>query len=343
MGARRTPRIEIDLETLSHNAKCLRNLLTARKIEPMGVVKGVLGHPDVSRVFVEAGISKLGDSRIENLVRLRSLGLPAVLCCLTPPARFELPELVRSVDESYHCEPTTLEEMAKLCSSTQRSHRVVLLVNAGGARDGIGPDEVVSVAKAITRSTWLRLSGIATHFGCPDAKPPTSGQLDEFLKVKLLIELALRRSLPVVSVGGSVSIPGACDRTSSERTITEIRVGEVLFLGTDWPDQLELEYLCKPAIRLFAEIVALPATRQSFSKKVGVLNIGTRDLGERATLNRCQAGLLHGASGDLTLIDFNNPDSTVGEEILIDLSYDGLVNAMLSPYVEKLFVQAPAA
>jgi predicted amino acid racemase len=72
-----TPRIEIDLEKIAHNAKALKNLYGAKGIDVIGVTKVVCGNPYIAKALVNSGISILADSRIENIRRMRNAGVQA--------------------------------------------------------------------------------------------------------------------------------------------------------------------------------------------------------------------------------------------------------------------------
>ena len=71
------PRIEIDLRKIAHNAERLRELNASKGIDIFGVTKVVCGDPAVAAVLVKAGIKRLADSRISNIVRMRKAGIEA--------------------------------------------------------------------------------------------------------------------------------------------------------------------------------------------------------------------------------------------------------------------------
>ena len=66
-----TPRIEIDLAKIEDNARSLVTRLAKRGIRVTGVTKATLGSPDVARAMVRGGVTRLADSRIENLEALQ--------------------------------------------------------------------------------------------------------------------------------------------------------------------------------------------------------------------------------------------------------------------------------
>ena len=62
-----TPRIEIDLGKIAHNAKTLKELYGSKGIDVIGVTKVVCGNPDIANTLVKSGINILADSRIANI------------------------------------------------------------------------------------------------------------------------------------------------------------------------------------------------------------------------------------------------------------------------------------
>jgi predicted amino acid racemase len=72
-----TPRIEINLEKIAHNAKALKDLYGSKGIDVIGVTKVVCGNPYIAKALVKSGIRILADSRIENIRRMLNGGVQA--------------------------------------------------------------------------------------------------------------------------------------------------------------------------------------------------------------------------------------------------------------------------
>ena len=66
-----TPRLEIDLEKISHNTRTLVERLADRDISVTGVTKATLGSVEIAAALLQAGVKTLGDSRIENIEAMR--------------------------------------------------------------------------------------------------------------------------------------------------------------------------------------------------------------------------------------------------------------------------------
>ncbi len=66
------PRLEIRLDRIHHNARTLVRRLGERGVSVTGVTKATLGSPDIARALLRAGVTSIGESRIENIEALRS-------------------------------------------------------------------------------------------------------------------------------------------------------------------------------------------------------------------------------------------------------------------------------
>ena len=84
---RPTPRVEVDLGAVEHNAATLVAALGRRGIGVTGVTKSVLGSPRVAAALLHAGVTGLGDSRIGNIERMRRAGITAPMTLIRSPMR----------------------------------------------------------------------------------------------------------------------------------------------------------------------------------------------------------------------------------------------------------------
>jgi predicted amino acid racemase len=72
-----TPRLEIELDKIGHNARKLTAPYGSKGICITAVTKGICGSSEIASVLLRSGISSLGDSRIANIQRMREAGLNA--------------------------------------------------------------------------------------------------------------------------------------------------------------------------------------------------------------------------------------------------------------------------
>jgi predicted amino acid racemase len=67
-----SPYITIDLGKLEANARAITRLCAENGIAVTGVTKGTCGCPEVGRAMLRGGVVSIGESRIENIDRLRA-------------------------------------------------------------------------------------------------------------------------------------------------------------------------------------------------------------------------------------------------------------------------------
>ena len=98
-----TPRVEIDLMKIKHNAKVLKNLFSKKEIHITGVVKCTAGSLEVARAFIESGITSLADTKLINIEKMKNAGLKANFMLLRTPAMSEIEKVVQFADKGILC------------------------------------------------------------------------------------------------------------------------------------------------------------------------------------------------------------------------------------------------
>ena len=96
------PRLEVRLDRIHDNARTLVELLALRGIAVTGVTKAALGSPEIAREFLSAGVSSIGDSRIENVERMRQLGLSTEFTLIRSPMISQAERVVALADVSHN-------------------------------------------------------------------------------------------------------------------------------------------------------------------------------------------------------------------------------------------------
>ncbi len=107
------PLIKIDRNKLAHNTKAAIALTATRGITPVAVTKLFQGDPEIAKIIVDAGVSILGDSRIQNLKKLKDIKAEKILMRL--PMISEIDELVEYADISLNSEVKTIAAISEYC------------------------------------------------------------------------------------------------------------------------------------------------------------------------------------------------------------------------------------
>ena len=141
------PRLQIDLDKIHHNARTLVEQLAERGISVTGVTKATLGSPEIASVLLRAGVSALGDSRIENIEAMRRADVPASMTLIRSPMLSQADRVATHADASFNTELDAISGLSSAAKRTRRTHRVVLMVELGDLREGIMPGELETTVR----------------------------------------------------------------------------------------------------------------------------------------------------------------------------------------------------
>jgi alanine racemase len=178
----------VDLAAIRHNLRVLGT--AAGRAQVMAVLKAdAYGHGllPVARAALAAGTTWFGVARASDALLLRTELRPAdahVLTWLhTPDAPFAR-LLAAEVDVSVGA-PWALQEVAAAARDTGRVARVHLKVDTGMGRNGVGADQLASLARraaSLAAAGHVEVVGLWTHLACADTPghPATHDQVARF-------------------------------------------------------------------------------------------------------------------------------------------------------------------
>ncbi|MGC5167770.1 alanine/ornithine racemase family PLP-dependent enzyme [Luteimicrobium sp. DT211] len=348
------PRLEVDLLAVTHNTRTLVDRLAPRGIRVTGVTKAALGAPDLAAAMLAGGALGLGDSRVENLARLRAAG-PAVPAdvprtLIRSPMVSQADDAVRVATTSLVTEARTLDALSAAAARQGTRHDVVLMVELGDLREGVPAADLVDLARSVRRHAGLRLAGVGTNLACQSGVVPGPRAMRELSDLAAQVEVACGRRLEVVSGGNSASLAWALG-TDDVGRVDELRLGESLLLGTDPLTRAPIEGLRTDAFTLVAEVIEVqakpaqpwgeigqaaygdaPARRGTGTVRQALVAVGRQDVEPEGLVPPAGVVVL-GASSDHLVLDVGDVPVEVGDELRFGLGYGGLVRAGTSPFV----------
>ncbi|HEY6531653.1 MAG TPA: alanine/ornithine racemase family PLP-dependent enzyme [Acidimicrobiales bacterium] len=349
-----TPRLEVDLEAVRHNARHLVDALAPRGIRVVAVTKAVVAWDRVATALIEAGVAGLGDSRIESLGSLRSTGITTPLTLVRSPMLSQVDAVVRSADVSLNTESVVLEALSAAASRLNQLHSVVVMVELGDLREGVDAVDVVSVARFVRSLPGLSLAGIGTNLACQNGVVPDQAKMDELSGLAEEVEAACGHKLSTVSGGNSASLGWAL-ATDDVGRIDELRLGEAILLGVDPLDRRPIAGLRGDAFRVVAEVIEVatkptrpwgqlaqtafgeprPAHQAAATRRQAILALGRQDV-DPAGLTPPAGMSVLGASSDHLVVDLGDHDLAVGDEVTFAPDYSALLRASTSRFVAKV-------
>lgn len=356
------PVYEISASKIKSNALKIYELCRSNGIEPAGVVKGFSAIPQVAELFVEAGFKTLGDSRMKEIIKLRSDNIKAELMLIRIPMPSEIPELVRYADSSLNSEISTIKLINEEARLQEKTHGIVLMVDLGDLREGFfDSKEVIETAKEVESLDNVKFLGIGTNLGCYGSIKPSEKNLGELCELAGKIEAVIGRRLEIISGGASTSLPLLVEGKMPER-INHLRIGEAIITAKDLPYlwDIEMPGIYRDPMILKAQIVEIkrkpsfpigeifvdafgnrPVYTDRGLRKRALLAVGNKDIGDITKLKPRHEGIeIIGSSSDHLILDIEDyeEDLKVGDILEFDTFYSAMLFLCSSDCVRKVVV-----
>ena len=349
------PHVTIDLDKIEHNARTIVGLCRAHGIEVTGVTKVTCGHPEAVRAMLRGGVSSIGESRLENIRRLRDAGIRAAYMLLRLPPLSEVDEVVAVTDISLNSELPVLAALSQAALRQGRVHEVIPMVDLGDLREGLWPDDLIPFVRETLKLPGIRIGGLGTNLACFGAVIPSEDNMHRLVALAEQVErtfgITLTRISGINSSGLELIASGRMPRR-----VNHARIGEAILLGREtihhrpWPGTFQdafllsaevLELKEKPSVPLGERgedaFGHLPTFENHGEVDRAILNIGREDV-EVEGLTPIDPRLkILGASSDYLVMDVTAAEESVrvGDRIEFALSYGTVLAVMTSQYVEK--------
>ena len=351
------PRLEIDLRKIHHNARTLVERLGKRGISVTGITKATLGSAEIAATLLDAGVKRLGDSRIENIEAMRSALSAAKMTLIRSPMLSQAKRVVMSADVSCNTEIEVIKKLSLEAQKAGRTHGVILMVELGDLREGIMPEDVTDTVRETLSLPNIDFKGIGTNLACRSGVSPDSRNMTMLSELANSIEATLGLSIDIVSGGNSANLGWALSGAEIGR-INDLRLGEAILLGCETLHRQPIDGLHTDAITLCAEVIeakvkpskpsgiiaqtafgeAPPVTDRGLVTQ-SILAVGQQDIDPSGLQAPTGINVL-GASSDHLILESDELKLSVGTEVTFQLNYSALVRAMTSPFIGKVMKPA---
>jgi predicted amino acid racemase len=355
------PRLEIDLDKIYHNAHELVTRLAEYRISVTGITKAALGSVEIANTFLQAGVTGLGDSRIENIKAMRLAGnnvltsdVPMTL--IRSPMLSQVEQVVRFTDRSCNTEIEVIKKLSHEAQKQNRIHEILLMVELGDLREGIMPDDLIDTVREVICLSHVSLKGIGTNLACRCGVSPDAANMAILSELAGRIEEMFNLTLDVVSGGNSANLLWVLNSSNKTGRINNLRLGEAILLGCETLQRQPIAGLYTNAITLVAEVIeskikpsqptgdiALTAFGEAKLAvdrglvRQSILAIGIQDI-DPSGLQALRGIKVLGASSDHLIIESDEKNELfVGEEVSFQPNYGALVRAMTAPFVAKVY------
>ncbi|MFA1822955.1 alanine/ornithine racemase family PLP-dependent enzyme [Virgibacillus oceani] len=352
-----TPRIEINLAKIAHNAEKLRHLYESKNIGIMAVTKTVCGDPIVAKALLNQGVHTLADSKLKNIIRMRESGIEAQFVLLRTPAISEIDSVIKYADISMNTELTVIRKLSAAANRSSSCHKIILMIEMGDLREGIMPESLHAFILEVMDLSGIEIVGIGANFACFGGVKPSEENMGLLSSLAENIEATFTLPLSFVSGGNSANYSWFLGVPNTGK-INNLRLGESIYLGRETLNRMPIPGLYTDAFTFVSEIIESklkpsvpygeigqdafgnhPQFQDLGKMKRAILGVGSQDVLVSGLTPRLDIDML-GSSSDHTVLDLKKTDLKIGDEVMFDLNYGALLLAMTSPYVSKEYTRA---
>jgi len=349
------PHLSIDLDVIEHNARAIVGQCAEHGIAVSGVTKGVCGNAEIAKAMLRGGVVSLGDSRLENIARLRSGGIDMPITMLRLPPLSGVDEVVAAAGASLNSE---LGVVAGLSEAAQRQgtvHDIVVMVELGDLREGVLAADVIPFVRQALKMPRVRIAGLGANLSCFGGVVPSSDNMTQLVALAEQVERTFGFELELISGVNSSGLELIAAGGMPAR-VNHARIGEAILLGREtvrrrpWPGTRQdafvlraevLERKRKPSVPVGETTEDAFGRRPSFTDRGervrALLNIGREDI-DVGSLTPIDPGVtILGASSGYLVADVTEAvtGARVGDELAFQPGYGALLAAMTSEYVKK--------
>jgi predicted amino acid racemase len=360
------PCLKIYPDRICHNSRIAKLRCLQSGISVVGVTKGVLGDIRIAEAMRSAGIKTLGDSRLENLERLRNFyGKKQELMMLRSPMPDEIERLVEICDISLNTSLKTVKLIEEICIKKNIKHRIIVMVETNDKREGLPPGEVIDFCSQVVKDCKaIELYGLGTNAGCIVKNEPDPESLKILVELAEKIALATGVKIPVIS-GGNSSIWNLIEKNTVPEGINQVRIGEAILLGHNTVDYKPIKKAFADAFILDTQVIEVKK-RNTMVYKI-ILALGLQDV-RSENIYSCNPDLyIINQSSDHTVMGVkeesiredklksgrlkedraNSGESRTGSLLELEtgsvisfkLDYFGVLSCMTSPFVKKKYIE----
>ena len=329
-------RIFIDLPKITYNSQQVKKRCRSSDIEIVGVTKGVWGSPEIAQAILDGGIKMLGDSRLENIHRMRLSGIQSPIMLLRSPTLEEVNECITLSDISLISDLNVIESVSVIAHRRNRRHEIILMVDVDTGREGLVPDSVLSVCRHILTLPGIQLKGLGMYFS--DIDEPENCVAAQYLLVELADQMKKEFGcdMSILSGGSSNVFQTVALAGKKVSGINQLRIGTAILLGISRSSPKQpIPELYQDTFILESEVIEIKNDRSCRA----ILPVGKLDVDPDHVWPDKKGIKLETTTSDHMLINYANSPTQLktGDKVQFRLGYHALSRLMASPSVRKIY------
>lgn len=301
-------------------------------ISVAGVTKCTLGMPEVANAMICGGVTWIGESRLDNIERLKNNNIKVPFLLMRSPHKSEIERVVSLADISLNTEYEIIEDLSNVSIKNNIIHKIIIMVDLGDLREGVLPNELIPLVKEILKMKGVKIIGIGTNLTDLNGTIPTTANNQQLVNLAEEVEKKFNIKLEYLSAGNSSSLK-LLESGKIPSRINNFRIGEGILLGRE---TLYREKFPNTYQDAFGNI---PSVKDKGMRTRCILNVGRQDMNVDGLSPQKSTLEILGATSDHLLIDStNDTDLSVGDVISFNLNYSALLASMTFPFVEKIVI-----
>jgi ornithine racemase len=330
------PRLCIDLEKITHNARQTVEMSRMHGLEVLGVTKGVAGNPNVAKAMLAGGIKHLADSRLDNISRLRSAGIYAPITLIRSPGPSEVSRTIELADASLNSDAEIVEALSIEARMQGKIHGVILMVDLHTGREGLPPEDAPAFCRKVRSLPRIQLQGLGAYFHLATGSEHHIQGLKKLVSLSNRIEADLGKRFALLSGGSSNILRTFSIEGCPNPGVNHLRIGTAILLGF----ASSLNPVAIPGFELDtfvlqAEVIEMKAG----NPPEAILALGKVDTDPQFLFALNKGVIVRDAASDHLIVRMD-PPGRVGDWVAFRLGYPALCRLMASPYTRLEYVQA---
>ncbi|PZC52924.1 MULTISPECIES: alanine/ornithine racemase family PLP-dependent enzyme [unclassified Mesotoga] len=350
--------VEVNRDSIAKNSRRIVELARSNGVKVAAVTKVVCGDPEIAKSLLENGIKEIGESRLENVARLKSAGMNPDFILLRLPEKSRFRQVVELVDSVLVGDLESLSRLKEISSETEKQLKFIFMVDTGDLREGVMFYDAEAVLEKAFEIVGRDLDGIGTNLGCFGGVIATPSKFEILLNLGESLRRNTGYSVRRYSAGNTASLP-LLEEKNLPKGINHFRLGESIMCGTDVTNNRRVPGTLQNTFTLVGEIIELaekpslpigdighdafgriPRFEDKGKRMKAILDLGEQDVvpsGLTPLVRGCE--IIH-ASSDHLILDVTDSEKSfaVGDSIPFTMSYGALLRVMTSPYVRKVYL-----
>jgi len=328
-------RLRIDLEKIVHNTRRVLAISHQHGFQVMGVTKGAAGLPEVAKAMLAGGIETLGDSRLDNIARLRAAGIQTHTTLLRSPGPSDTSRTIELADASLNSDMEIVEALSIEARMQRKIHGVILMVDLHTGREGLPPERIAAACRKLRSTPGIQFQGIGAYFHVASDSEHHLQGLQVFVSLAKQVEKELGKPPAMLSGGSSNIFRSIAVEGNPNPGINHLRVGTAILLGfSSSLNPITIDGFERDTFILQAEVIEVKAGKI----REAILALGKLDTDPQFLFPMDRGVKVRDASSDHLMVEMD-PALQVGDWVSFRLGYPALSRLMASPYIQLEFVK----